>query len=511
MRGKGQTGKRRLLVIMAACLFFVTAVWPMQTYAADAKILSTIVYDGSIYIYIRGISQIQPDSVIQIGNEQCDAQQISTAPLASLTPSMRTLVLVDNSQSIPDNNHADIQEILEGITAGVAENEQIRIATFSDTVTYLCDYTSDQKTLNNAAGAISYFDQESYLSDVLHNAISEFKAENACVYTRVLIFSDGADDKSIGYPNDEVRSYIEKNAYPVYTIGIPKKNNSSQLETMFSFSRAAKSEYFLLDGSTSNADIVSALLQDQNSICLKITPEEHLKDGSNKSILLKLNTPEGMVELTTSADMPFGEGAAAEPASEQQSEPESLPTIAPHTEPETESAEKDKGGISTIILIVIIVSGVLVAALVILAVVLLGKRKKPAEQQSQQSSQLPVKPSDLVTIIGSVPMHSDPEPLWSNYVLVIKNLDDPRITFKVPIRDVVHIGRIDKDITIDDNEVSRTHCDIILRGDLLYLKDCNSRNGTYYQNVRIYDETPIVEGGVIRIGKYRYQVELEKQ
>ena len=92
---------------------------------------------------------------------------------------------------------------------------------------------------------------------------------------------------------------------------------------------------------------------------------------------------------------------------------------------------------------------------------------------------------------------------------MLTNLDKPGVQFKKSIGQEISIGRENTDIVISgDDRLSRKHCKIILRGHLLYLKDLNSKNGTFYQETRIYDETPIVSGGKIKIGRYHYSVEL---
>ena len=35
---------------------------------------------------------------------------------------------------------------------------------------------------------------------------------------------------------------------------------------------------------------------------------------------------------------------------------------------------------------------------------------------------------------------------------------------------------------------------------MLYIKDLGSANGTIYQELKIYDETPVVSGGIVQIG-----------
>ena len=160
--------------------------------------------------------------------------------------------------------------------AGAMEGEQIRIGTISDQLAYQCEFTTDKEALNQVIEGITYSNQDTYLSDILYDVIASLEQENTGVLTRIVIFADGADDKAIGYTNEEVRRIIEKGAYPVYAIGFPKGNNFAQLETMFSFARASFSEYYLADGTVTHEEIINGLLQDQKDLCVRIRPDESL-------------------------------------------------------------------------------------------------------------------------------------------------------------------------------------------------------------------------------------------
>ena len=509
--------KWKALALFLTVIFI--AVTSLTTYAADAKILETNVYNDEIYIFIKGISGVTSDSTVQIGNKVCQPEQISASPFEQMDVFMRTLILIDNSKSIPEKNHAEIQEILKGIVSNAKENEQIKIGTFSREAAYLCDYTSDHVILENIIDSITYKDQDTYLSDVLYNIISELNLENTYICTRIIILSDGADDNYIGYTNDEVRRFIESNPYPIYTIGFPKKNNASQLETMFSFSRAAKTDFFLMDGNTTSENILNTLFTDQNGVCFKLTPDESLKDGSNKSILLKLNTAEGAFEFKTNVDMPFGtvEDIQTEPMSTIQQEPESeaaIPMIIPTPLNKTDEMEtKDSSKEAFPFLwIIILLAGVITILIIIFVFFVLLKKKKTSDAPNPV---LPPEPEPIEdsTRLGFQPrFDSAPEKeLWGNKHLILKNLDVPNIFFNVPITETVSIGRRStQDIMIDDPEVSREHCKITLRGGLLYLQNYSKSNGTYYENVLVHegDEVPIVNGGKIKMGQYQYSVEL---
>ncbi len=49
----------------------------------------------------------------------------------------------------------------------------------------------------------------------------------------------------------------------------------------------------------------------------------------------------------------------------------------------------------------------------------------------------------------------------------------------------VVLGRADADILINDKEISRWHCAIEIKGDIIRLRDLDSTNGTYFADERV--------------------------
>lgn len=47
------------------------------------------------------------------------------------------------------------------------------------------------------------------------------------------------------------------------------------------------------------------------------------------------------------------------------------------------------------------------------------------------------------------------------------------------------VGRADADIVINDKEISRWHCAIEIKGDVIRLRDMDSTNGTYFADERV--------------------------
>jgi S-DNA-T family DNA segregation ATPase FtsK/SpoIIIE len=58
---------------------------------------------------------------------------------------------------------------------------------------------------------------------------------------------------------------------------------------------------------------------------------------------------------------------------------------------------------------------------------------------------------------------------------VVYQVEKPRVV----------IGRADADIVINDKEISRWHCAIEVKGDVIRVRDMDSTNGTYYSDERV--------------------------
>lgn len=515
-------------IVMAALLSAILLMMPLTAYAADAKVLETKAYGEDIYIFIKGISEITSETTVQIGNTVCQPEQISTAAFEKMDVYMNTIILIDNSMSIPVKSHGDIAEILNAHISGAGENERIKIGTFAEEATYLCDYTNDHNVLQGVVENIAYSNQSTYLSDVLYGTVSQIKEEKSSVCTRIIIFSDGADDNFIGYTNEEVRGYIEKNQCPVYTVGVVN-NNAQALETMFSFSRAAKTEYFLLDGTVSNEDIANAFLSDRNGICLKISPDESLKDGSSKSIMLKLNTADGVVELTTNVDMPFGAGIdknVAEPDTEPESEIKtSLPTITPANLDDNAGRNDDGKTKSGAALWIALITCAIIVAVAAIIFVLRRNAKKQMQKTQDEAEDLKKDPiqnknegrqnvEEIRHTIMQSELGRNTVHLFGNgasFNIILTEMDSPARTFEVPIKDGVLIGYDAVcDIQIkNDDYISGKHCTIEQRGGKFYLADAHSTNGTFLNGSRISAMTEIVSGNVIKIGDTRLKFEVK--
>ena len=101
---------------------------------------------------------------------------------------------------------------------------------------------------------------------------------------------------------------------------------------------------------------------------------------------------------------------------------------------------------------------------------------------------------DIVVNLGDLPMAAAS--------LVVRNGSQAGAAMSLEA-DVTRLGRAtDGEISLDDITVSRRHAEVIRTGSDYLVRDSGSLNGTYVNNVRI-DESPLVQGDELQIGKFR--------
>lgn len=552
-KGSGGCVWRVVLGISFVMLCFFSAF--LYVSAANEKVVSAKTDGETIFLYVKGVSGIAGGSV-QIGTAACE--NIAYGSMDELSVPLRTVILVDNSRSIREDSRPDIQEILEAAVDGRMEGEEFRIGIFSESVVWLCDYTTDYVAVKNLLNNLEYVNQPTYFSDCLYGVIEEMsKAENS-VYSRIIVVSDGEEDQTIGYTTQEISELLEKSGIPVCTIGT--LGNSIALENMFSFSRASKAEHYLLDGSVSKEEIVTSLLEDQQMFYIRITPDVTLLDGSRKSIRAVLQTDQGEVTVKASVDMPFSSqavpsretqesssgnqeflGGSQEPSSggqETSSEPSrssvELRQKTDETADASKAARESSGNVSAIFNAV----GVGLAIILVAVFTMIAARRKntcrkmeegtAVQRQTKKMQSTKAVSGDgrqaqrdgacacqTVALGGKNTSSGDTVSLWNhaanqseNAYLVLRDNARPSSMFKVPIRDVIRIGRKDADIVIDyDKYISARQCEIIRRGASMYIRDLKSANGTYYEEIQVHDqEIPIFSGGTIRIGQSKFTI-----
>jgi pSer/pThr/pTyr-binding forkhead associated (FHA) protein len=74
--------------------------------------------------------------------------------------------------------------------------------------------------------------------------------------------------------------------------------------------------------------------------------------------------------------------------------------------------------------------------------------------------------------------------------------------------DKTTIGRLeDNNFQIAEGSVSSHHCEVLLRGKDVVIKDLNSTNGTFVNGERVTAEAPLKPGQILRLGSIEMRLE----
>ncbi len=474
-------------------------------------VMETYTGESDISVYVKGVEEDTANDVtVQIGTTVCDS--VVRSSISEKKQPMKTLIMLDNSLSIPEKTRGSIAEILQNIISDRTENEEIAIATFDENITFLSDYTSDYATLKNAVNEITYQDLETYLTDVLYDLLStEYIQKQEDVYRRIIVISDGVDNKSIGYTKDELYTLLKENPVPVYAIGMKTGKNNEQLENMFAISRASNAESFLLDDIENLLTVNDILNTDRNIIKYKMKPASDLMDGSKKTVKIAFASGEN---LSVEVVMPQQEVIIQEPE-----EIEAEPVV---EEPEPVKVQtEDNNSVKMIVIVLITVCFIVVVAAIVVVVLIIRKKKKTdfepiTDDILNQLNQVQVTDDSKTELVGlSRPSDDDSTfMIWNkevSYDVILTDINSPIKTFHIPLKNTITIGRKQGmcSLVIDyDKSISGKHCEIRIRDGKFYIVDLQSSNGTYVNNCKVLSEVEIFSGNILKLGRVELRFEV---
>lgn len=480
---------------------------------SSAAILETYTGDSDVSVYIKGDGVSKEEISVQIATTE--ASKVSVQSVSELDVPMKTLVMIDNSLSISSGDREKIAEFLQNLISDRMNNEEICIATFSEEINALTDYTSDYTVLKKAVDGIVYQNQETYLTDVLYDLIStEYVQNNEDVFRRIVVVSDGVDNKSLGYTKNELTMLLKDNQIPIYTIGCTNSNNNDELENMFALSRTSLAAYFLLDEIKDTLEIIDTLNQDRAMIKLTITPSVEMLDGSKKSI--KITLYDGTV-LTTEVTMP------------QQiyvSQPVGISYEEVAEEEETEGVSETEESTANYFILIVLVVTVVMAVAIVFVILLVIRKKKSCKIELERNNENVLHEqnkngyglNEKTEMVGFYDERDEGDSSTViileqgiTYQVILTDMSSPAKSFQVPLNKVIVIGRKKGlcDIALDyEKSVSGKHCEISVREGRFFVKDLQSSNGTYLNGSKVLTESEIFSGNILKLGRLEMYFEV---
>lgn len=511
--------KYKNIIVMLIALF-VFIYNNIGSFAAENyQLLQIDTGDGQVIAYMEGCGEIEQVEC-QIGMRPC--KEVEVEKVIDDQISFNTIILIDNSLSITEENKVKLKDILSAYIDVKYDNEYVSIATFGEDIQFLTEMTNDKELLQTViADGIQHNNQDTYLTDILFDLLDTLDDE---IYTRFIVITDGVDNKAIGITKEELVSKLNKNSHPIYTLGHIYKSNESELENLFSLARVTNGKEFLLDNIDDISPLVTELSDVQKLIRVKAEIPNELQDGSSKKVLYTIKNGTVIDEIVANVDMPFTIMEEIPEAIEEEKtdtvvetvvvkvpviEKAEEPIVEPVEIPEEKVSANDKNGEMTISFVAI---GLIIVAVILLIV---NKRKKNPIKASREkivkNENEVIKPIVKEETVHVLKEEEGTVLFNSRYLLVLKDIKDSNRVFKYPLDNRVVIGRnTDKvNIAIDYNyTVSGIHCEIYVHNNRFYVKDLNSSNKTYLNGHLVEGEREIRVGDLIAFGEVEFRIDI---
>lgn len=257
--------------------------------------------DDKSFLYVTGVKDVNSKIQCQIGKDYIN--DVSMGYCENSDRMSQTLILFDNSASVPKNRRVEFDKIVKGLILNKMPNERMCLATFNSKIKFLSDFTDDKKVLYKALKTIKYRTQSTYLTDVLYNIIKNYNSSRVNVFKRIIVLSDGFDNKKFGITKMELMNKLRETPYYIATIGCENGDNDKDLKNMFAVSRTTNAKNYLLDDKkVSVKNVIKELSLEKSFAKITINIPKGMQDGSKKSVCIRLNDKQ---VLTTDIKLPF--------------------------------------------------------------------------------------------------------------------------------------------------------------------------------------------------------------
>lgn len=490
----------------------IAILFGIISYADIQKnVLSAETGEDKLVLYVRNPGE-DFEVECQIGTSNCES--ISVSAITDESIPVETIFLVDNSLSVTKNYRQMITDILTQLAANRMNGEIFTVMTFSDQANLLLEKSSDYAQIKQTIDAIAWEDQETYLTDVLYEVLMNIKNEGDYKLKRIVIVSDGVDNKAIGYTKEELYGLLEAHICPIYTLGCTYKSNNEELKNMFALSRVTGGESWLLDNVSDAMEVVHGISAMNDAQKIVIQPRQEDCDGTTKGVSLKLTSSDQTVQYVLEMSMPFVKkeeiSTTAEPTQKAEENMES------NIEAEISDLQpvvRSKGSNTVIIIVGIVI--MLTIAVGISVVIIRKKSKKnifkPAPEPFTEGFARETRETRLLNQ-GEAEQKAekrDTHYAWGKK-LQLTDQNDPMHYFEAYLEEgnEIYIGYNQEcQICINYEEsVSGKHCNVFEKNGIIMVRNLSHTNPTILNGMIVKGDVELKRGDILTLGRLNMKI-----
>ncbi len=425
---------------------------------------------------------------------------------------VRTTILVDISTSMPTAARENVLDFIEAEIKALSGNEEIKLATFGDSVEVLQDFTSDRYDLSNAAKNIEFNGQASAIYDAINSTILTPETVNgAPCYYRTIVITDGVDSTVVGITKEELYLRLTTATYPIDIISVSKAEQTEQDKDLAALSRISNGSYTNLYPRADVEECVSSLTVGDLFWIRAEVPSE-LLDGSTRQVDVSNSRCAFAFDMKMSMVDGYNGTPEVDPF-DQFEEPfanDSKPTTKPAqsaalSKPSTSKTDDKSGSVN--VLWIVIVGGCVIIAAVLIAVLPAVKRKKNGNKPEHPST--PINNSNNNSSEGSKTEVLLDDDSRNSYTVKLSLSGNSSRSWTIEVARGCVIGRSDScNLKFDDSSVSREQFKLIAGKTGVMLSNLSSSNITKVNNVPVNEDIELQVGDIIKFGRVSLSVDL---
>ena len=495
-----------LLTLILALLLFVPAGAASTTAPVQAYI-----WEQNLDVFLSGSLESENLSCT-ISNQK--AEITGSGTLADMGVTIRTVLLVDVSGSIPSGTRPAVLSVISTLIENIGQTEQYKIVTFGEKLTVLQDFTSDRYDLARAAEKIKFTDKLSTIYDAVYQTIPTIQPVdgNPCYY-RTVIITDGVDVSNTGVTVEELYLKLQGSTYPIDVIAVSKDTPVGQNQELGALTRISGGQYYTLTANTDPAALAGSLGRNDLYWVRAVVPGS-LLDG----VVRQVDITDGTRTVQFDSKFPVYSGAAVETLPPQETSnveptedpaqstetPGVEPTAAPVPSlPGTESFPPfgaDGDGSDLTVPILLGVAAVILVVVLVVVLVAVGKKGKgktnPPQAMIPPSRIAPTGPG----MEGSKPTVVLPG-AGGDICIRLHNAQMPNEGWEFSLQQEILVGRSPEcQLRLAEESVSRVQCKIYKRGDVM-VENLSRANLTKLNNQVLTAPAVLHRGDTLTCGR----------